>query len=255
MVGPSRTPGPQDPGWGGRAGAGQAQTRGSSATPTCELHKHPASALNLACPAVRATSVPSPTPRRPLAQFLFLACPAVRPTPGRLSPVPHPADRWLGFSSPSGSLLSPRVLFRAKLDLAFAWRFPGVASCVGVRVPGGAGLRLLGTNSPMPTATTVNPRGPQTSIFHLTVPLGPPGSEVPLSPAQLHRGYPGPQLPTQNQGCPGHWPPPGSAVAPGQPGGAPGHPPAVSPGHLSLSTGCPPARSPSGAPNRAACHR
>ena len=67
----------------------------------------------------------------------------------------------------------------------------------------------------MPTATTVNPRDPQTSIFHLTVPPRPPGSEVPLSPAQLHRGHPGPQPPTQNQGCPSPWQPLGSAVAPG----------------------------------------
>lgn len=178
-----RTPGPQDPGWGGPAGAGQAQTRGSSATPTRELHKYPASALNLACPAVRATPVPSPTPRRPLAQFLFLACPAVWPTPGRLSPVPHSADRWLGFSSPSGSLLSPRVLFRAKLDLAFAWRFPGVASCVGVRVPGGAGLRLLGPEQLVTNGSSnCQPQRPQTFIFHLTGPPSPPGSEVPLSP-------------------------------------------------------------------------
>ena len=74
---------------------------------------------------------------------------------------------------------------------------------------------LLGPKSSVPMATTVNPRDPQTSIFHLTVPPGPPGSEAPLSPAQLHRGHSGPQPPTQNQGCPGPWPPRGSAVAPG----------------------------------------
>lgn len=124
VVGPSRIPGSQDPEWGGRGGAGQAQTRagrglgeaGVSATPTCELHKHPMSALILARPAVRAA-------------------------PGRLSPVPCPVNHGRGFSSPLSSLLSPGVLFKAKLDLALAWRFPGVASCVGVRVQGLWGAR------------------------------------------------------------------------------------------------------------------
>lgn len=153
---------------------------------------------------------------------------------------------WSGFSGyfgRQGLLVSPGQL-------------RGGEGAGPVGSPRGAGLRLLGPNSPMPTVTTVNPRGPQTSIFHLTVPLGPPGSEVPLSPAQLHRGYPGPQLPTQNQGCPGHRPPPGSVVAPGQPGGVPGHPPAVSPGHLSPSAGCPPGPVPRREPlTGLPCHR
>lgn len=72
--------------------------------PTCELHKHPASALKLACPAARAA-------------------------PGAVCPRPTPCRPRLGFSSPCGALLAPGVLVSASAGLTLAWGFPGAASC------------------------------------------------------------------------------------------------------------------------------
>ena len=130
------------------------------------------------------------------------------------NPSPNPREREAPAAR-AGRSVGVSWLFRASGPLGFARPAAWGEGAGPAGSPRGAGLRLLGPNSPVPTATTVNPRDPQTSIFHLTVPPRPPGSEVPLSPAQLHRGHPGPQPPTQNQGCPSPWQPLGSAVAPG----------------------------------------
>lgn len=142
--------------------------------------------------------------------------------------------------------------------------FPGYFGCQGLLVsPGqlrggegagpagslrGAGLRPLGPNSPTPLVTTVNPGDPQTSIFHLTVPPGPPGSEVPLSPAQLHRGHRAPSPQPRIRAVPAPGCPRAQLWPLVKTGGAPGRPLAVSPGHHSAAASCPLAPGPSREP-------
>lgn len=80
--------------------------------------------------------------------------------------------------------------------------------------PRGAGLRPAGPEQADANGSNSQPQRPANIHFPSDHPSWTPGSEFPLSPARLHGGDTGPKPPTQSQGCPAPWPPPGSAVAP-----------------------------------------
>ena len=166
-----------------------------------------------------------------------------------MAQLPYPAAR-------AGRSVGVSWLFRASGPLGFARPAAWGEGAGPAGSPRGAGLRLLGPNSPVPTATTINSRDPQTSIFHLTVPPRPQGARFHCHRPSCTEGTlaPSPQPRIRAVPAPGRlwaqlWPL-------GQPGRAPGNPLAVSPGHRSLSACCPlapvPSREP---PTGLPCHR
>lgn len=107
--------------------------------------------------------------------------------------------------------------------------------------PPGCWPGAAGPKQPNANGDNCQPQGHMRPIhFPPDRPSRAPRDGVPLSPAPAAQRVPRPQLPTQNQGCPGHPAASGLSCGPWTAWRGARPSPAVSPGHLSPSAGCPP---------------